>query len=168
VHTVALPRDLAAAPVGTIRLDPGTHALNIFVREERLRLSDYPNPCRVETLLPAWDRPPALAVALLLRVAKKERLIFQVWLDVRHSLAMQVLNNLSGEVHVYLNVATDAVERSIRVPNTIKRHAVRIVRQLSERPPNWTDEDFENACRQVETLYPTPSKLWHACDRDTR
>jgi hypothetical protein len=110
-----------------------------------------------------------LAISLLLRFARKERLTFQTFLNAADAQSRHCLKNLAESTHLTVNVCTEqSVERSIRVPNIAKRFAIKLTQQLADTPPKWTTEQFAAARRVIDGLYPTPSQLWRACEKDMR
>ncbi|MFQ5805653.1 MAG: hypothetical protein ACE5I3_04300 [Phycisphaerae bacterium] len=162
------PKSILAKPVECMVVEPTTHALQLFIREDPVKLGDYPHPCSVDIRLPAWDYQPVVAIALLVCVARRWRLICQTWINPARLEGIRILGNLTKEGRIYVHIVTDRVRRTIRVPNVVKRDASRLRKTLSARPCNWSDESFEEARQQIDTLYPTPARLWRACVTDSR
>jgi hypothetical protein len=163
-----IPQSILAKPVECMVVRPTAHALQVFIREDPVRLGDYPRPCSVDIRLPSWDCQPVIAVALLVSVARRWRLTCQTWINPARLEGIRVLNNLSNEGRIYVHIVTNHVARMIRAPNVVKRDAKRLLAQLSMRERHWSGEAFDEACRQIDTLYPTPARLWHACLADRR
>lgn len=166
MHVVEAPSSVVAKPVGSVVLEPTAQALRVFIKEDPASLDSYPRPCSLGLRLPSWEMPPVLAVALLVSVARQDRLTFQTWIDAGTLQGMQVLNCLARDPRIYVHLVTNSVERTIRTVNIVKRHAAGLLRQLSTRRQKWSEEQFANARRQLDTLYPTAPKLWRACQRD--
>jgi hypothetical protein len=162
------PRSLLAKSVECMVVKPTTHALQIFIREDPMRLGDYPYPCSVDSRLRWWDYQTVIAVALLVCVARRWRLTCQTWINPAQFEGVRILSNLSNEKRIYVHIVTDRIERTIRAPNLVKRDASHLLKKFSAHPRDWSNEDFEEARRQIDALYPTPAKLWSACVSDSR
>lgn len=164
----ATPPEVLKKPVGHMLVMPRSHSLDLFVREERIHLGDYPHPCPVDVFLPFWEVKPVLAVALLLNLGRKERLTFMHWINPQTALGVRVLNCLANDAPLSVSVVVEKVERTIRVPNVIKRHAKRLLKMISEREENWSEDMFARAAKYVDSLYPSPSRLLRICRKETR
>lgn len=165
IRTQRAPGTILNASPGTILLEPTRAGLQLYLREEKIKLGNYPRPCGVDVRLPSWEINNTVVVALVLRFAHKEKLTFQTWINPRDLRGCQTLGNLAGESQIDIHLVTDEVARSFATVNTVKRHALKIQAKLAALRNDWTAGDFEAAKPQVDTLYPTPSALWRACER---
>lgn len=160
---ISLPPDVLAKPAGSVVLDSRGTGISLFVREDSFNLKQYPRPCSVELVMPIWDKPPVIAAALLVRLARRDAMTHQIWINAGNPRGIHTLKNLSTTENIEVHVVTDRVERSLRTPNTVKRHAMRLLRRLAGQVHAWDDEEFDRARASIDTLYPTPARLWIAC-----
>jgi len=168
MRVLQAPKSILTKAAGWMVLQPTTHALQVFIKEDRANLRNYPHPCSVDVRLPSWDMSPIVVVALLVNMARRERLTFQTWVNLGTARGIQVLSSLSKDARIYVHVVTDHVDRTIRAPNLVKRHAATLIKQVSARRRNWDEDDFAQACQQLSAFYPTTLRLWRACVRDRR
>lgn len=159
------PPRVLAANVGSLIAEPTAHSLDLYLREEPVHIGDYPQPCPVDIHLPSWHYPPTTVIAIVVRLARKDRLTFQTWINAAEMRGRAILSNLASDGRLFVHLVTTAVVRSLRVPNVVKRHAVRLVDELARRG-SWDPAQFDEGRRRVDTLYPTPSKLFRACERN--
>lgn len=168
MQVLEAPPSLFSKAPGSLVLKPTAQALQVFIKEARANLRDYPQSCALNIRLPSWDMPPVIAIALLVSVARRDRFTFQSWINVKTPHGVQTLGNLANEGRVYVHLVTDRVERTIRAPNVVKRHAASLLKRIPVDGARWSDKQFAEACRQLDTLYPTAQKLWRACEKDGR
>lgn len=168
MQATATQRSAASAPVGSMLVAPSAQELSLCIREDKVHLGDYPTPCSIELHLPTWDEPPVIAAALLVRLAGRERSTYQHWVNVQSMTGLNVAKCLSEAGRIQVHLVTDRIERSIRTPNVVKRHAAQILKRIAESNESWSEEQFEQIRRQIESLYPTTAQLWRACARGRR
>jgi hypothetical protein len=154
--------DLLTRPRGTLLLSPRATGLDLYLREDYRHASHYPTPCPGDIRLHSWERDGVLVVGLLICCAKKPLLTFQAWLNLNTAHDMQVLAALRGDGDLMLQIVTEQGRRSIRIPNVVRRDAVRIAGDMKNLKALWTPEQFEAACRSLDRDYPTASSLYRA------
>ena len=163
-----VPRAMLNKAAGWMLLKPTEDGLHVYIREDKANIGLYPRPCSVDLRLPSWDMPPVIVVALLVNVARRERLTFQTWINAGSLPGTRILTNLSNERRIHVHIVTDRIERSIRTPNVMKRQAKELLRRISSETDRWNEEEVEQAQKQIHTLYPSSWKMWQALCRDQR
>jgi hypothetical protein len=168
MRVLEVPRSVLSKPVGFVALRPTAEALEVYIRAHPKKLRSYPQSCSMAVRLPSWDIASVTPIALVFSVARHDQLTYQAWINAATMHGLQVLNGLANDGRIHVHLVTDCVERTIRVPNVVKRHAAALLKRLSTRKQNWDEGQFAEARAQLETLYPTALRLWRACERERR
>ena len=168
MQTVQAPREIFNKAAGWMILKPTTDGLQVFIREDRTRIGLYPRPCSVDFRLPSWDMPPVTAAAFMVNAGRQERLTFQAWINTRAISGVQVLTNLSTERRIHVHIVTDTVVRSIKSPNIVKRQAQDLLRRLSSKSDQWSEQELLDAQERISRLYPSSWRMWNTMKREQR
>lgn len=160
--TVAtFPKTILAKRSGCMELHCEGEDVALFIREQKIHVGDYPRSCHADVKLPTWDSPPILAIALLARLARRELMTFQSWINGGNPTGVRTIQALARQRVLDIHLVTEeGVARTLRCGNTVRGIARRIVGELERRAKAWSDDKFEEVCGQIDRLYPTPSGLW--------
>lgn len=161
----AVAQSILERPRGTVRLSPRADGVDIYVREDVVNLSKYPNPCPGDLRLAKWTIGGASVVCLLVCMARKPLFTFQAWVNVMNSRENQVLEALATNGGVMLHLLSRDSERAIRLHNVIHRDAAAIVGAPRSEPGGWTVDQFDAACRQLDMQYPTAYAMYRELAR---
>lgn len=165
IRTHTVPPALEKAPEGAVYFAPARGGLQIYVRIDPHSLGRLPHPCTVDVALPAWNTEAAYVVALVFRLARREQLTYQCWINAAAVRGQQCLGSLAVGSQIVIHLVTTEVARSITIDNSLRPRASGIQKKLSENRRTWTPEALTAAQTQVDTMYPTPAALWRACER---
>lgn len=161
------PVVFSGAP-GALIVDATESAVTLFVREDEWGLKKYPRKCSAQCRLGHWEIDGVMVAALVVRIARVDTPTFEHWIDPGHALGVRTLQNLASQKTIDLHVVVDAVARSFRLPNPARVQAGHLV-EVVRRRTAWAPENFQAALKRINTLFPTPNDLWHACgERRTR
>jgi hypothetical protein len=141
-------------------IEPGSPDINVFIRTTKWAAADLPRHCDIDMQLPSWDAPPVLAVAFLLRLARDELLTYQTWINAGNANGICLLQNMASRDHFRIHIVTDQIERCLRTHNIVRRQAVAHTRRVGPRRDGWSQKAFDEIRQRIDTLYPTPAKLW--------
>jgi len=142
-------------------IEPTSAGLDAFVRTSTWDASDLPRACSIDVQLLSWDHPPVLAVSLLVRLARDQMRTYQTWINVASARGKSALRCLAEKNDLRVHIVADQLERTIRVPNFVRRSASRLLKRATPEHACWSSSQFDDVRQQVDTLYPTPRRLWN-------
>jgi hypothetical protein len=151
---------------GSVVLDASGFGVRIFIRESPEYVARYHRSFEPALKLPSWECDPMVLVAFLLRIGSRPELTFQAWLEPGAVSGFRFLRQLSDEKQLLICVVTSTIERTYRTENTVRGKAGFLVDYLSQ--VRWDERKAAAVRSRIETLYPTPSRLWKACLRAER
>lgn len=158
----SLPPAVATASPHSLVMVPEEHCIELFVKETEFTAAEYPRRCTVDLLLPVWDDGEVIMVALLLRLADRNRCTFEAWINVAEPRGVRLIQLLAQQQRVNVHIATERIFRSFRCSNTAQAVASKLVDLLRHRQ-TWTPDAFDQRLRQFTTLYPSAHTLWYEC-----
>lgn len=156
-----IPKSILAKPRGCMQIHSDGEDVSLFIREEKIHIGDYPRCCHTDIKMPTWDSPPILAIALLVRLARRELMTFQTWINAGNPAGVRIVQALGRQRVLDIRLTTDeGIARTFRCGNTVRSTARRVVRQIENRAKAWSNEKFDEVCNHIDRLYPTQSALW--------
>ncbi|MGD8452044.1 MAG: hypothetical protein PVJ57_09525 [Phycisphaerae bacterium] len=157
----ALPRAVVDAPTHMLLLLPGDATVTFYLREDEFTAARYPKGCRVEYMFPVWDDGQVMCPVLLAQLAGRHIGTFDRWINAAEPEGLRLVQLLASQKSLDLHLVTDRMLRSFSQANYLAGKAAGLVATLRVRR-SWTCEEYNERRQRLETLYPSPERLWRA------
>lgn len=156
------PRHVLAKSAGCMVVVGAKESLDLYVREDAWNMKRYPAHFPAELKLATWDDGQVMPAVVMLRLNQNDLTTFDTWINPGDPAGVRMLQSIGVNPTAVIHFVTDSIVRSMRVNNTMREKAEKLVQEIMLRGASWSPADFTTARERINKLYPTSSALWWA------